>query len=198
MSSTFLVVSFLLVALLAVLLVWALRSPRKSPGAGRAQDDLGPLGALELNECHAGTLRQVQQALDPEDMHYLAKRLPASVVRGVRRQRRRVVLTYLQALRSDFQKLLQLARIIAALSPEIETTREFERVWLQLTFLLRFELIRLRLHLHMGASLPLEQLGYQVSTLALRTEQAIRVLGERAAEVGELASVLDRRGMKAT
>jgi hypothetical protein len=56
----------------------------------------------------------------------LAKRL--------RRERKNVILLYLNSLRSDFEQLLRIARVVALLSPEISSSYEYERLRLSLLF----------------------------------------------------------------
>lgn len=52
----------------------------------------------------------------------------------MRRERRKVALAYLSALRAEFERLLDTARIIAALSPEVVAGQEFERLILAVNF----------------------------------------------------------------
>ena len=64
------------------------------------------------------------------------------VRRRVRHERRRVALAYLAALRGDFQSLLRMANVIAALSPEVAAVHEFERLRLTAKFAWQYEMIR--------------------------------------------------------
>ena len=61
------------------------------------------------------------------------------VRRRVRHERRRVA--YLAALRGDFQSLSRMARVIAALSPEVAAVHEFERLCLMAKFAWQYEMI---------------------------------------------------------
>jgi len=67
------------------------------------------------------------------------------VRRRVRHKRRRVALAYLAALRGDFQSLLRMAKVIAALSPEVAAVHQFERLRLTAKFAWQYEIIRWKL-----------------------------------------------------
>jgi hypothetical protein len=113
----------------------------------------------------------------------------------MRKERRGVALSYLTALHEDFSRLLDLATVVAALSPELAPTQEKERVWLKVQFTSRYQLLRVALHAGVFPQHKLDILTHQVSELAVRMETAIRELGERAAVAAKLASSLDGRGV---
>jgi len=179
-----------LVLLLVGLFLWSLFGIRKKP--------LNQSGITELEgkeQCHATHCPHIRQALDPADFAYLAAAGGAKLARNVRRERRRVVNDYLVALRGDFDHLLRLARAIAVLSPEVVAVHEFERLRLTLEFQWRCRLIGLRLMLG-AATLPqVSGVSDLVSHLAVRLENTLKELGERAALAAELASSLDRRNL---
>src|SRR5262249_15282609 len=109
--------------LLAALLVWALRAPKKREEAfGSAISLLDEMGRR-----HAIYLPLIHQALSQTDLKFLASRGPAILARRVRRERRRVILAYLAALRDDFRQLLRFAKAVSVMSPEIATAQEAER-----------------------------------------------------------------------
>src|SRR5262249_48355811 len=127
--------------LLAALLVWALRAPNKREEAfGSAISLLDEMGR------HAIYLPLVQQALSQTDLKFLTSRGSAILARRVRRERRRVILAYLAALRDDFRQLLRFAKAVSVMSPEIATAQEAERAWLNAQFVLRYHTMRVFLH----------------------------------------------------
>ena len=179
-----------LVVLLLLLLGWALRAPRKRRGIS-----VGPATLEETGQCHVTYLPQIRQALAPADFEFLASRASPKLTSRVRKERRRIALTYLSAVQEDFQRLLRLARVIAVLSPEVSTAQEFERLRLGVQFTLRCQMIRIRLLCGIAALSQLSGLSQMVSAFAVRMETAITELGERAALATELTSSLERRGV---
>jgi hypothetical protein len=140
---------------------------------------------------------QVRQALAKADYDFLSRRAPKGVLQRVRRERRSVALNYLSALREDFDGLLRMARVIAALSPEVKAVQEFERFHLRVRFAWRFGMIRLKLRVGSVPLAQVDRLANVVSGLSVRIEHAIKELGERAAMASELASALHRGGIDA-
>jgi len=117
------------------------------------------------------------------------------VRRRVRHERRRDALAYLAALRGDFQSLLRMAKVIAALSPEVAAVHEFERLRLTSKFAWQYEMIRWKLLAGFATVPQLDGLSDLVSGLSVRMEAAMKELGERAAAAAELASSIYRRGL---
>jgi hypothetical protein len=181
-----------LVAGLLLLLGWALRSPQKQ---GKPTFDPGIFE--ESGRRHVTYFPQILRSMSREDREFLASRGGRPLDRRVQRERRRIALRYLSLLREDFRKLLRLARVIAVLSPEVAAGQEFERFRLNAEFALRYQVIRMKLHLGVASLPQLNGLTQLVSGLAVRIEMAMRELGERAALAAELASSLDRSGMGA-
>jgi hypothetical protein len=179
-----------LVALLLLLLGWALRTPRKRGGI-----NVGPGALEETGQRHVTYLPQIRQALAPADFEFLASRVSGKLTRRVRKERRQVALIYLSAVQEDFQRLLRLARVIALLSPEVVATEESERLRLSVQFTLRYQMIRAELLLGLAPLPQLSGLSQMVSRFAVRMETAITELGERAALATDLASSLERRGV---
>jgi len=95
-----------LLAILVVLLVWALRGPRRlrKPGANLTLLE-------ETGKRHVNFMPQIRQALAKTDSLYLSRKAPALVARRVRQERRRIVLVYLSAVREDFHNLLRMASV---------------------------------------------------------------------------------------
>jgi hypothetical protein len=178
------------VAVLMLLLVWALRGPRKSTPPGV---DLASLG--ETCRPHASYLPQIRWALLPDDLVYLSSSGRKDLARRLRKDRRRVALAYLPAVKGDFQKMLRLARVIAGLSPEVVTLQEWERLRLTVQFYWRYQVVCLGLLCGLTRLRELNGLSQIVSGLAVRMESAMSELGERAALAVKLASSHDGRGV---
>jgi hypothetical protein len=177
------------VAILLLLLFWALRGPRT-----QTKFEVGPGFLEETGGRHISFLPQIRQAFAKTDDEFLSGRGLRALRRRVRRERRAVALAYLSALRGDFQRLLRIARIIAALSPEVAALQEFERFGLTVKFGWRYEMIRMQLRAGLAPIPRLAGLGDLVGGLSVRMETAMTELGERAALAAELASSFNRRG----
>ena len=111
----------------------------------------------------------------------------------VSRERRRVALSYLGALRQDFEELIHISRVIAALSPQIGAAQEFQRLRLRVSFLWRYQIIRLSLRAGFAPLPQLSDLSNLLSGYSVRLEEAMKEMGERAALVAEMVSSPDRR-----
>jgi hypothetical protein len=181
---------FGIVTVLVLLSVWSLRGPGK--GVLPKLDS-----ALLLGTCrsHVAYLPQIRQALASADFVYLSSRGWGDLARRLRRERRRIALAYLPAVRQDFTRMLRMARVIAGLSPEIRTLQEWERLRLTARFYWRYQLIRLGLLLGFTLAGQLQDLSLIVSALSVRMESAMKELGERAAAAAQLASSLDGGGV---
>jgi hypothetical protein len=178
-----------LVVVLLLLLFWALRGPRT-----QTKLESGPGFHEETGGRHVSFLPQIRQALAKRDEEFLSGRGLRTLQRRVQRERRDVALAYLSALQGDFQRLLRMARIIAALSPEVAALQEFERFGLTVKFGWRYEIIRMQLRAGLAPIPRLDGLSDLVGGLSVRMETAMKELGERAALAAELASSFDRRG----
>jgi hypothetical protein len=181
---------FGLIGLLLILFAWSLRS------AGRPLPPSSRIGATdECGRRHMTYLPQIRQAFAQTDYDFLSKNASREVLRRVRRERRGVALLYLASLREDFESLLRMARVIAALSPELNVVHEIERLRLTAKFNWHFEMIRWKL---LAGNAPVSQLhglSDLVSSLSVRIDAALKELGERAAVAAELASSMNRRGL---
>jgi hypothetical protein len=180
---------FGLVGVLLLLFVWAARK--------KASKDSPLLEATALEECgrgHVAHLPQIRQALAETDSLYLSRRAPAIVAKRVRRERRRVALAFLSAVRDDFQNLLRMAKIVARLSPEVVGLHEFERIRLTIVFAWHYQMIRLQLRCGLLPIPQLDGLSSLVSALSVRMETAMNALGERAALASQMASSFHGRG----
>jgi hypothetical protein len=175
-----------LVGMLLVLLVWALRGP-----VNPWEPEAVPNGLREAGRRHVSFLPPIQQALGETDDDFLSQRAPSVLVRRVRRERRRIALTYLSSLREDFDSLLRMATIIARLSPQVAAMQEFERIRLTLEFAWRYETIRMMLWAGLAPIPQLRGLSELLSALSIRMEAAVKEMEERAALAAKLASSLD-------
>ena len=178
----------IIVAVLLVLLGFVFRGKGQ-----RIRSETIPKVLDEAGRAHANFLPQMRQALKSEDGEFLARTGVNGLRERVSRERRRVALFYLTALRQDFEELMHISRVIAALSPQIGVAQEFERLRLRVTFLWRYRIIWLSLR---AGFAPLPQLGNLSNLLSgysVRLEEAMKEMGERAALVAEMVSSPDRR-----
>lgn len=177
-----------IVAVLLTLLGVALRGKGQQKGSPAF-----PKAPAEAGRAHVNFLPQMRQALKSEDEEFLAR----TGIRGLRgrvsRERRRVALSYLAALRQDFEELMHISRVIAALSPQIGVAQEFERLRLRVSFLWRYRIIRLSLRTGFAPLPQLSALSNLLSGYSVRLEEAMKEMGERAALVAEMVSSPDRR-----
>lgn len=180
------------VVLLLLGLAWGLRKPRK-----RKSLPADPRMLEVPGQRHATRLPQIHQALAAEDYVFLAKSASQKVQRQVRRDRRAITLSYLAALREDFQCLLEMAKIIAALSPEVAAAQEFKTALLAARFLWRYEMTRWKVLAGAVSTPQMHGLSNLVSDLSIRIEAALKELGERAAAAAQLASTVNRSGLDA-
>jgi hypothetical protein len=172
----------LAIVLLAVLL-WALRGPR----TGSSQSELENLE--QVGRRNATYLPLIHQAMSPTDIDFLASRGSPQLARRTRNERRRIALSYLAGLHDDFLRLLHLAKVVAALSPEVGAAQESERLWLTLQFSWRYQMLRASLYIGLLSLPKLDALSLMVSELAVRMETAMNDLGERAVLAAKLARI---------
>lgn len=185
MSNAFFIVAVAFAVALAAVLAWTLRTAhrRRRPGG------LSVLESAPQHLCNMGPIRRSQ---DPADLFYVKERAGQELAKRLRRERKGVALSYLNSLRSDFEQLLRIARIVALLSPEISSSYEYERLRLSVLFRVRFALVKLRFMFGSAAMPQLTSLGEMVTSLAIRTEAAMEALGERAALAANVALESDR------
>jgi hypothetical protein len=178
------------VALLLGLFLWAIRKPRHTHRKPEISDFFEDAG-----KPHISSLPQIRQALSAADNAYLESKGGGKLAKRVQRERKTVVLAYLTALQDDFERLLQQAKLVAALSPEVVAMHEFERMRLSLEFSLRCTTIRARILFGAPPVVQLSGLSDVVSGLTVRIESAMRGLAERAAAATEIPSPLDHRSI---
>jgi len=186
-SSTFL---FLMIGFTGLLLSLLL-SMLVQPGKASARNELELVS--ELARSHVTYLSVIRQAMSVQDLAFLESRTDAPAIRRTHKERRQIAMHYVIALRSDFRRLLSLARVIAVMSPEIAASREFERLRLTILFMVRYALVVAGLQLGWLLMPQVGGLIRMVSELAFRMESSMKELGERAMVAVELASTLNRR-----
>jgi hypothetical protein len=169
------------VALLAVLAWLSFSGPRRD-----TQADLGQRPEREYR--HISYLPQIKQALGQTDYQYLSARGPAGLAKRVQRERRRIALNYLAALRNDFARLQHLARVIAVMSPEVAVAQELQGLRLNVEFSVRYRMIYFRLLSGVAPVSALNNLSNLISSLTVRMETAISSLGESAVLAAEMGS----------
>ena len=179
------------VALLLILLLWALRAPRRNTSG--ATDESALFG--QSGRRHATYLPLIRQVLLPGDLAFVAARGFPELFHRMRKERRRVALSYLTALREDFTDLLRLAAVVAAMSPDLAPAQETERMWLNVQFEWRYQMLRLALYMGVFPQRRLDRLSSVVSELAVSMETAISEFGERATMAAKLGSSLDGQGV---
>jgi len=188
--TTTLIVSSCVAVLLLAALIWALRAPSR---ASRGNFDLNSLE--QSGRRHATYLSLIRRASSSDDLAFLSKRGYTKLRSRLDRERRKVVLLYLDNLRGDFERLSKMARAIAALSPSVGMRQEIERVQLSFEFLVRYYAIRLAFGWGFVPVAQLSQLSQMVSQLSIQMETSVKEFGERAAvAVRGTSSPLDGNG----
>jgi hypothetical protein len=177
------------VVLLAAL-IWALRRPHRSSRGNFDLDSLEQSGRR-----HATYFALIRRASSAEDLEFLSSRGHSRLRDRILKERRKVILLYLDHLRSDFERLSRMARAVAALSPTVGVGQEFERIWLAAEFLSRFYAIRLGFTYGFVPVAQLNLLSQMVSQLSVQMENSMKEFGERAVlAVRGTSSPLDGNG----
>ena len=169
------------VSLLAVLAWLSLSGMRRG-----TRGDFGSRPEREYR--HISHLPQIKQSLGQADYEYLLARGPAGLAERVRKERRRIALNYLAALRSEFERLQHMARVVAVMSPEAAVAQELQGLRLNVEFSVRYRIIYFRLLSDIAPVSAINNLSNLISSLTVRMETAISSLGESAALAAELAS----------
>jgi hypothetical protein len=177
-------------AVLLAALGWALRGPRRASRGNFNLDSLEQPGRR-----HSTYFSLIRQASSQEDLEFLARRGPPNLRDRIHKERRKVVLLYLDHLRNDFERLSKIAKAVAAVSPTVGIGQEFERVWLTAEFMARYYAIRLGFSYGFVPLAQLNLLSQMVSQLSIQMEASMKEFGERAAlAVRGTSSPLDGNG----
>lgn len=166
---------------LAGLLFWAVRGAGQRKGYGHG------LGALDKAPRDLNNMPQIQQSMDPSDFEFARAKGGRHLETRLRRERRRVALLYLAAIRRDFEQSLRVARVIAVLSPEVSGSHEYERIRLAVIFRWRFQMTKARLLIGIIPQPELLTVWRMAASMAMQMEETMAKLGERAALAAELA-----------
>lgn len=165
------------IALLLALL-WLLRQP--APKSAR-KELRGEARIEELFPLHCQHFPQIRQALSTQDEEFLRGRVSREELGKWRAERRAVLQQFLTGLGEDFDRLSQVARTVAALSPEVSRARETEQFWLGLRFRILHRLVSLRLYAGWVSLTQLARLTEMVGSLAARIEAGMAALEETSA-----------------
>jgi hypothetical protein len=169
--------------LLLLAIAWlALSGTRRRPELARN----GSPERRDPGYLHISNLPQIKQALANSDFIYLKDQGYPVLANRIRKERRRIALSYLACLRVEFEELMHLARMVAVMSPNVAVAQEVQGLRLNLEFSYRYYLIYFRL---ISGIAPLEAIGNlsnMVSALTIRMETAMSELGERASLGAEL------------
>lgn len=141
------------------------------------------LDALEIEKIlpvHCRHFAQISQLLSQEDTEFMRKRAPRHLVGKWRAERRGILKQYLDGLRQDFTRLERLARLIAALSPEIRKRQEWEWFWLALQFHLSYRMVALKLALGSFSPEGLAGLTEMIAGLTGELENRMALIAEHS------------------
>jgi hypothetical protein len=181
-------VFFGIITVLLIAFIWSLQNPKRLAAhrSARALPEDPSRSAVTYSP-------QIRQALAKTDYEFVSSRVSREALRRMRRERRRVALAYLPALRQEFEGLVCISRVIAALSPEIGVAQEFDRLRLTVNFRWRYRILWLSLWAGYATLPQMNYLSNLISGYSVRLEEAMREMGERAALVAEMVSSPDRR-----
>jgi len=165
--------------IILVTLFWLLFAPKSDKPPAEIQT----LEIEKLQPLHCRHFPQISQLLRREDLTFIQRRVPVAMARAWKRQRRRVLRLYLNGLAEDFLRMERLARLIAALSPEISRKQEWQWLWMGLQFRVVFRLLSLRIVLG-NPSLPqlarlTDFVASQAAELEVRMSQMAGILPSR-------------------
>jgi hypothetical protein len=179
---------FLAFALFLVLaLAWAVRPPKK---VVLSVDDL--FNALSERR-HYARLPQILQSLRDDDSGFLSRSGHGNLARQLRRDRKRIALSYLNYLQDEYQLLLELSRLLVKVAPEVSVMDEFQRFRLNVRFVLCCRYLRWKLRLGLQPWSSFTTLSDMEGNMTLRLEMATTQVGERAAIAADFPLFLEDR-----
>lgn len=132
--------------------------------------------ALEIKKLlpvHCRHFPQIHHLLKSDDKDFMRRRAPRRVAKKWRAERRRILRLYIRGLKQDFRGLEELARVLAALSPEIKRKQESEWLWLGIQFRALYWLTQLRFAFHGLPDSELVRLAEMLVDLGATLEQSI-------------------------
>jgi hypothetical protein len=162
--------------LLVGLLAWALRPPAHS-----SRPAVDVLEALRQPR-HFSRMSHVLHSLRPEDTEYLSETGQLALMQTLRRQRRRIALSYLDQLQEEFEMLLEISRVLALMSPEVVGIEELERWKLSLAFAANCSFLKWRLRLGLEPLSGFALLSRMATDIARRLETATTRIAQEAVQ----------------
>jgi len=166
-----------LVALAILLgLAWLLFSSQR----GAPTPTIGDLQVEKVLPVNCRHFPQISQLLSQEDIQFMRERAPHHIQTKWRYERRRILKQYLSGLGQDFGRLERLARLIAALSPEIRKRQEWEWFWLALQFHFSYRMVALKLALGSFSSEGLAELTQMIAGLTSELENRMALIAEHS------------------
>lgn len=147
----------------------------------RHTSDKLPIGGHEREITHIANLPYVKQALSKRDFEFLKLNGSPALARRVHNERKKITLSYLAALRKDFDRILHTLRVLALMSPDVQAVTELRTLRLRAEFSYLYYSIYLRLQLGIAPFESISQLGHIVSGLTVQLESAMSQLTEQAA-----------------
>lgn len=157
-------------------LVWLLFGSQRIASA----PTIGDLQIEKVLPVNCRHFPQISQLLSQEDTQFIRKRAPHHVVNKWRAERRGILRQYLSGLRQDFTHLQRLARLIAALSPEVRKRQEWEWVWLALQFHFSYRMAALKLALGSFSPEALAGLTEMIAGLTSELENRMALIAEHS------------------
>ena len=175
MSALLVTIGGCICLLLGVLLWSSARKPRTHHSAPVQED------CFTLTCRHLQNLSQIRQALERADLEYVAARASRKTAKRVRQERRGIVAAYLTGLREDFDRLMEATTRVAAFSPKVEASHEFQRFRLALEFRAKYALLRVKFAAGVPSFSGLGNLAWMVSSLAIDLERLMNEVSAAAA-----------------
>ena len=143
---------------------------------------------------HARYFAPIRRAISQDDVAYLSRKVTRASRRRARVERYHVTREYLAGLREDFVHVERLSRTLAALSPRVSRSLEWERVWLGLQFRSLYGLAWLRLQTGLNCRESLEHLTNVVAYLASRADAVAAGLEQISAQPAGFGSTTQGGG----
>jgi hypothetical protein len=171
---------------LVLLLVWALRPPKR-----RLMSTSEVLEALS-EERHYARLPQILQSLREEDTEFLRLGGFGQLADRLRGERQRIALRYLNYLEEEYQLLLEASHILATIAPAVIPMDEFGRFKRNVRFVFSCHHLRWCLHLGLQPWNVFGTISDMEGELTLGLEAATASLGEQASKASEFPSFLEK------
>ncbi|HUI51393.1 MAG TPA: hypothetical protein VLX60_06395 [Terriglobales bacterium] len=179
-------VMFFFLALAVVLiglLFWATRPPKLVP------HPVEDIFELLSQQRHCLRLSFIQRALQPEDTEFLGETGNRGLMRGIRAERRRIALHYLDDLQQEFETLLEISRAMAVMAPEVVAVEEMERWKLSLAFAMNCTLLRWRLYLRLRPVSGFISISSMATGMVRHLEAATASITENALGAGDFSEL---------